>query len=242
MVASLSGAVASHRAAAALHGLDGFREGVREVSVPREQEGRFPAMFCHRWSRTDEGDVCVIEGIRTTSVPRTLVQLGLVTTKDRVEQALDSALRNGAELAAIEDALRRLWRRGPTGAGVLREILEDPGRIGKLPDSWFERRLSSLLQARGLPKPRLQHPVRTGTSVRRLDLAYPDVMLGLEAHSRQFHFGQQQVKADHVRDMELTGLGWQLIYVTWAMTNEPDKLADQVARAYQTRNWQLGGG
>lgn len=242
MVASLSGAVASHRAAAALHGLDGFNDGVREISVPREQEGRFPAMICHRWSRTDEQDLCEVQGIRTTSVARTLVQLGHVVPRDRVEQALDSALRNGLETGTIEAVLRRLWRRGPTGAGVLREILESPGRVGALPDSWFERNLATLLQDRGLPSPTLQHPVTTNTGVRRLDLAYPNVMLGIEAHSRRFHFGQQQADADHVRDMELTALGWQLIYVTWAMTREPDKLASQIQQAYKTRNWQLTGG
>lgn len=242
MVASLSGAVASHRAAAALHGLDGFREGVREISVPREQEGRFSRLICHRWSRTDEQDLCEVQGIRTTSVARTLVQLGHVVSKDRVEQALDSALRNGLEIKTVEAVLRRLWRRGPTGAGVLREILESPQRLGALPDSWFERTLASLLQDRGLPPPALQHPVTTVTGVRRLDLAFPTVMLGIEAHSRRFHFGQQQADADHVRDMELTAVGWQLMYVTWSMTQDPDKLANQISQTYKTRNWQLTGG
>ncbi len=47
-------------------------------------------------------------------------------------------------MRSIEETLERLWRPGPTGAGTLLRILQDPKRAGALPDSWCERLLNEL--------------------------------------------------------------------------------------------------
>ncbi len=236
MVASLAGGAASHRAAAALHGLDGIRPGVLDVSVPREVQGWFPGCRVHHWSYTDEADIVLVDGIRTTSVARTLVQLGRVVSAATVEQALDSALRYGHRLEDIEAVLRRLWRPGPTGAGVLRAVLESSDRSAAVPDSWFESVLFKLLRNHTTLEPVLQHEVATATgTTRRLDLAFPDVKLGVEAHSRAFHFGASKGNRDMDRHLELAAAGWQIIYVTWAMTRSPDELVASIASSYHAR-------
>lgn len=237
MVQTLQGhAVASHRAAAALHGFDGFRPGVVEVCVPRNRESLERDAIVHGWRRTDEEDLVFVEGIRCTSRARTLVQLGAVVGRHRVEQALDSALRDGLSASSIENRLIELWRPGRTGAGVLRGLIEDPRRSGALPDSWFERLVQQVLEAPGLPRPDLQYEVRLESGVRRLDLAYPDVKLGVEAHSRRFHFGPSRIEADNERDLELAAAGWEVVYVTWSMAHEPHVLAGRLQAVYDARS------
>jgi hypothetical protein len=57
------GTVASHRAAALLHGMEGFGSAPVEVTVPR---GRYPAIdgaVVHRAKRIDPCDVTVVDGI-----------------------------------------------------------------------------------------------------------------------------------------------------------------------------------
>ncbi len=231
----LGQAVASHRAAAHLHGLDGFGSSALEVCIPRDDERLERKVRTHSWRRTEPEDLVEIDGIPCTSVARTLVQLGSVVARWRVEKALDSALRSGVSAVWIEDTLERLWRPGKTGAGTLRRIIDDPRRLGALPDSWFERLLQQALDAPGLPPAELQYEVRTGSSVRRLDLAYPEVKLGVEAHSRRFHFGPARTESDNLRDLELAAVGWEVIYVTWSMAHEPAALVRQLTAIYQSR-------
>ncbi len=230
------GAVASHRAAAALHGFDGFRPGTVEVCVPRNLESNDRNAIVHGWRRSDEADVVVIDGIRATSVERTLAQLGAVVERRKVEQALDGALRDGLSPVALEQTLERLWRPGRTGVGTLRRLIDDPRRTGMLPDSWFERLVQHVANAAGLPPVVLQHEVRVASGRRRLDLAYPDVKLGIEAHSRRFHFGPTRTEADNIRDLELAAIGWEVVYVTWGMAHEPVELVRHLQAIYRARS------
>ncbi len=236
MIHSAAGGAASHRAAAALLGLDGCRPGIVEVSLPRHANNHLPDAIVHRWRYTDDADLTEVEGIRCTNVPRTLVQLGRVATPDCVEQALDSALRLGHPLRSIEETLERLWRPGPTGAGTLLRILQDPKRAGALPDSWFERLLTDLLRLSNLPPPQLQHEIATEAGPRRLDLAFPEVRLGIEAHSRRFHFGPGKQAKDDQRDLELAAMGWELVYVTWPMMTDRTQLISLIERVYRARS------
>ena len=235
-VATSAGAIASHRSAAALHRLDGFPPGIVEVTFERNRHREIPGATIHRWSRNNEADITTVEGIRTTSVARTLAQLGAVVDPAQVEQALDDALRRGTSRAWIVETAERLRRTGPTGAAVLQRLLDDPSRSGKLPDSHFERLLQRVLAVPGLPSPVLQHEVhlRSGRT-RRLDLAFPDVRLAIEAHSHQWHASRSDWHADQQRHLELATAGWTVLYITWPMLQRPDETVEAVA----TRYWQL---
>lgn len=49
--------------------------------------------------------------------------------------------------------------------------------------------------------------------VRRIDFGFPNLKLGIEIQSTQFHSSPQQIKNDRVRRAELRKQGWKLIYV-----------------------------
>ena len=197
MIAVLaSDGVASHRAAAALHQLDGFPEGVVEVSVRAGRMPRVPGVVLHRVALLDSQDVTEVDGIPVTNVARTLCDLGAVVSDDRVEQALDDALRREFSQRWIEEALARVDRPGPSGTASLRRVLARPDRAGALPDSGFERLVERLVAAAGLRHPSVSTPCTTtkvcssATSTSRCPLK-----LGMEATSLRWHKGPRPAVA-----------------------------------------------
>lgn len=243
VVASLAGAVISHESAAALHNFDGFadRSGAAiHVCFPRDHKRKLAGYQVHTWSHTDNRDVAVVDGIRCTSIARTLVQLGLRQQREVVEVALDSALRGGASLTWIEETHDRLRRSGPTGHQVLDEILTDPARASVLPESLFESIVERVISNANLPLPVRQFVVEVESGTRRFDLAFPDARLGIEAHSRLVHFGPANEEADNLRDFELAAAGWEVLYITWGMAQQPELFLRLLEQTYQRRKKLLG--
>lgn len=237
-VASLAGATVSHDSAAALHGLDGFAEPVSgriHVCFPRDHKRLLPGYFVHTWSRTRPRDIATVDGIRCTSVARTLVQLGLNHDRAVVEVALDSALRKGASPRWIEETYHRLKRPGPTGHGVLGSILTDPARTGELTESLLETIVEEAISDPALPRPIRQHRIRLSSGVRRFDLAFPDALLAIEGHSRRFHFGSAADERDNLRDIEVAAAGWEVLYITWGLAHEPRLFLRFVKQTYHRR-------
>ena len=231
------GSHASHRAAACLHGLDGFTEPQPiEVTVVR---GRCPVradVIVHRWTGPESNDYTQVESIATSGVATTLARLGAVVPALQVEQALDDALRRGHSLRWIRETAERLHRPGPTGTGVLLRLLRDPARQQAVSDSVFERLTARLLSDAGLPTPVLQHQVRlnNGRTV-RIDIAWPQVRWGIECHSRRYHFGPSRAAADHDRDHLLAAAGWQIAYLTWHQVQDSDYVVELAQRMLALR-------
>ena len=55
-----------------------------------------------------------------------------------------------------------------------------------------------------------------GRFIARADFAIPELKIAIEAHSRRFHFGQDQEHHDSTRETELQAEGWIVRYVTHA--------------------------
>ena len=233
-VATLAGGgtVASHRAAAWLHGIDGFTLSAPvEVTVRR---GRYPAIdavVVHRAKRVEAADIVVVDGLPVTSVARTLCDLGAVVHQDLVEQALDWALRRGFDERWIRDVLDRVDRPGPSGTATLRRVLDDPRRAGRIPQTWFERLVKRVLAAPDLPQLELQHEVRdpqTGTLVAVLDGCFVPLRIGIEAHSAEWHDRPGRVWRDMERDNRLKALGYDIVYVTYGLARRPAQVLETV--------------
>ncbi len=195
----------------------------------------------HRWTDPDPDlDYAVVSGIRCTSIAVTLAQLGAVVPEQSVERALDDVLRRGVSLRWIQETAERLHRPGPSGTSTLMRILSDERRSGRLPESWFERVAQRLLAAREIPTPALQYEVQVASgSAYRLDLAWPELKLGVECHSRRYHFGPLKEAADHRRDLELAGAGWEVLYMTWEHRRHPDEFVPLLSETIATRARQL---
>jgi len=220
--------VVSHRAAARLHGLDGFDERTNatlELSVPADMRFR-PKLDCvvHRAASLDSVDLTTVKGFPCVTRERALAELGSVVRGIKpVRKALTSARRRGLDLARARATAERLHRPGQRGTGVMLRLLDNIPWEGQVPATWFEELLALCFDDPDLPDMRLQHPIRnsSGRVVARVDIAFPSVRLGLEAHSREFHFGADAERLDEDRDIAVALCGWELTYLGWYATKRP---------------------
>jgi hypothetical protein len=232
MAASLwSGGLVSHRAAAALWGLDGSIRGRVEITVPGSPGRPGPGILLHRTKRLHAADMSVVDGIPTTTIGRTLVDLGAVERWGRVQAALDHALRDGrVSLSILHAHLERLGGHGRRGAGVLRHLLDDPELLYLPPASVFERTLMPELARMNVPQPVRQHAVYDDEGfIGSIDFAWPQVMLGLEADSWEHHSKRGDWIHDRRRRNRMTSVGWHILHGTWGDTKDPELLARYIA-------------
>src|SRR5215207_11047660 len=113
LLASRGHGVVSHRAAARLHGLDGFGHpglAVVETSITRSVRLDLPGAVAHHVAPLDDLDRTTVNGFPCTTVGRTLADLGAVVDKQLVRRALTSARRKGVPLPAIRRTAERVHR------------------------------------------------------------------------------------------------------------------------------------
>jgi hypothetical protein len=235
-----SGGIASHRAAAALHALDGFDESALDITVAPTRHRVLAGATVHRaWLESSEQ--VVVDGIPCTNIARTLCDLGAVVDADAVEKALDDVLRRGVSERWIREVLGRAHRPGKSGTGVLRAVLDRPDRSGPVADSMFERLVERLLVVSSLPPPVRQLWVRErgGNRRARLDLAWPEAMLAVEPAGARFHGGPRRQRAGAERREWLAAQGWLVIDVYWGDLGRAEWLAEQIWHAHRRRCREL---
>ena len=145
-------ALVSGRAAAHLHGLDGFPEGPLEFLVPRDARRRRTAGSVTSARSINTLDRVTIDGLRCTSATRTVVELLAVASQQDAGNALDSATRRRLTApVVVERRLVQLGQHGRAGLVAFREL----AALGTV-ESWLERLLLRLVGDARLPTLRLQ--------------------------------------------------------------------------------------
>lgn len=224
-------AAASHRAAAALWGLDGPFGGWVEITMPRARAVELPGIVAHRTSDLDAEHLTVRHAIPVTKPARTLVDLGAVCSRALVDRAIDSAV--ASKLVTLEGLwwmLSEVARRGRSGAGVLRDCLE--WRFG-VPASVLEGLFLRIVRDFDLPEPALQYPVKVDGRWRYLDAAYPDRMLAIELDGAKKRMSPAALQADVERQNELVAEGFTFLRFTWEdLTARAAKVAGGVRRMH----------
>jgi very-short-patch-repair endonuclease/alkylated DNA nucleotide flippase Atl1 len=231
-LAAGDGAVASHRAAAALFGMPGAPRWV-EITVPRTSRVELTGVIAHRTRLLASGDVSTVRRIPVTKAGRTIADLARVYSKARLSPMLDYALAERLVSRADLEA-RATGRRHDD---VLRELLDERPTTARPMGSEFEASLFRALREAGLPLPVPQYRVLMpdGCLV-FLDFAYPDVKLAIEADSYIWHASLADWQRDRARNGELVVLGWSILPITWdlAMRN-PAEMARRVGGALEAR-------
>ena len=204
--------VLSHRAAAALHWLDGSNEAVVELTSVQTACPRPRGAVLHRTLRWDPVDRTVKRKVPVTAVNRTLIDYGAVVPPILVERAVEDAFRRGVTSeGALRRRLAQIGGRGCRGSGVLQKVL-DLRPEGRPARSGFEVMLLDVIREYGLPMPKRSYPVRVdGIIVAEIDLAYPDRLGALEAMGAKWHSTARQRRRDEERREFLRSLGWTII-------------------------------
>ena len=150
-------AVASYVSAAVLHGLPTWNDSLSRVHLSRNRSGggRRRRRYSEIHGATlPERDVVLVDGIRTTSLGRTVVDLACALPMDRAAAAGDAALRLGADPAELTELLDEGGgRRGIAQARRAVAFLD--GRSESAGESVSRVQFHRY----GIPKPDLQHDV-----------------------------------------------------------------------------------
>jgi len=207
-------AAASHRSAAVLHELEGFRPGRPELTVRPHASTRGRLALVHRGV-----DVITtrVDGIRTSSLPQTFVDLAQVVSTERLRPALAAkADVVPTLLGAVRDRYCDLAPRGGRNLGPLRSALESFG-AGDLPSpSELEHHLRFVLRDPSIPEVRWEAPFpgRQGDP-RRVDALIPEWSTIVEGDGRAWHTRVQDFENDRRRDAEAAAAGFLTLRFTW---------------------------
>jgi hypothetical protein len=226
-------AFVSHRSAAALWGFDGCPPGgPLEVTSGRcLRSVRAVDVTAHRYTVLYTDEVGELGPFRLTGPARTLLDLAAVVRLDRLEIAMDSALRLKLVSAdLLQLTLERHARRGRRGVRAFRAALQARGLGYVPPHAGLERKLARLIGDSDLPPPVREHPiVENGRELYRIDFAYPDRLLAIEADSWRHHSDRISWSGDQVRGNVLAVRGWRLLRFTdHDVTHDPARVLESI--------------
>jgi hypothetical protein len=232
------GAVASHFAAAVLHGLPGYREGTPELTIPRGRERRRPHLLVHTSTDLDRCRTVHIDAIPTTDVERTLLDIGRRIGDERLTRSVEAARRaDQTTWAAMIATLAAHARRGRPGIARLRRVIAMNAHREEITDSDLELMVLALLLESGLPEPVLHHRVFDGDRfVAEVDLAYPSARVAIEIDGR-VHLERGVRERDLPRQNDLILSGWIVLRFTWArFRDRPGSIVAEVRAALKARS------
>jgi hypothetical protein len=228
--------LASHRAGLRLWGLRTIDDQL-EIILPDHRRIRPSGVVVHHSVDLRAEDRTVIDAIPVTSVPRTLVDAGLVLPASEVQrlvgQALVAKLVTRDELWSIR---RRVSEHGRTGVIALERALESLPDLDRA-ESGPELELAGILESADLPVPVAQYVVRVAGQTYRLDFAYPDARLAIEYDGFDHHITPEALAHDRRRQNQLLLAGWFVLRFTWKdIRDHPTKVITEVRRALRSHD------
>lgn len=240
-----AGALAGWSAAEMLGGDCAPSGAPAEVIVSVGNRRTQPGLTVHR-ARALPEEICSGVRIPIPGRRRRYVTGRTVRTLSALRTAFDLALREDRIEAVIAlDALARVGGFHPErvldlvgdheSARGVRRLPELIALANPLAESPMETRVRLALHDGGLPEPVLQFPV----GEYRIDLAYPDVLLGIEydgAHHRE----PAQARADLARQQFLTARNWHIIRPSAQQTlHRPPHLATHIRHELAERHMRV---
>jgi hypothetical protein len=230
-----TGAVVSHRSAAALMGLLDRAPMSVDVIAPGQRGRKIDGVRWHDVRAPRPWEVGTFEGVPCTSPARTLVDLagevGTRTLRSCFERA---AARRLLDIAAVEMAIGPGGRRGTRGLRALIDEWRPAATIASTErlKSPLEAKVLPLMAQQGLPAPLCNAPVELVTGRIEVDFLWPEQRVVVEADSRDFHATDVAFERDRWRDRELMRVGFSSLRVT---RRQAEREAEEVADAIRLR-------
>lgn len=204
-------AVLSHASAAALWGIRATQATQIDVTAPRSRSAR-AGIRVHRTRGLAEDDVTTKDGIATTTVERTLLDLAAMLPADALEATIARA-----EAQRLTDAsgLTAVLARGHGHHGtpaLARAISSDP----RLTRSVLERRFVRLVRDAGLPLPETNAWLTLGAGEEwQVDALWRDHAVIVELDGWTTHRTRRAFENDRARGARLTTAGFRLLRITY---------------------------
>jgi predicted transcriptional regulator of viral defense system len=220
-----SKAALSHRSAAALHGIRADNRAKTDVTLAGPSARSRPTIDVHTSLTLEPADITTADGIRCTTMARTLVDLGDVVSRCAVERAVDQAeVLRVFDGKAVHEALARAGPR--RGAGILRAVLrsyEEPTVTRRE----LEERFLALCRTASLPSPAANAWITLDDGIAyKADFLWRTERLIAETDGRDVHTTRKAFEHDRLRDQRLTLAGFTIVRFTWRqVTREPQRIA-----------------
>jgi very-short-patch-repair endonuclease len=229
VLASVPGAVLSHRSAAALWSIRPPAGGAIDVTIPRRS--RSSRQIRRHVIVLPDDEVTVHEGIPVTTAPRTVLDLAAGSSVDEVEVAIRQV-----EFLRFYDrlSLPDLIERYPGRRGTAR-VRVTLARIEALPNgrprSPLEMKFLPFLRRHRLPRPHLNDWIITGERRFQVDCHWAGTGQIVEPDSWQAHGTRAAHREDRARDRVLRVAGYEVTRITWAqLDDEPEAIAEDLRR------------
>lgn len=223
-------AAASHRTAAHLHGLFPRPRRIEVVTVSTGK--RNLPFIAHQCLDLVANEIMTVDGIATTDVPRTIIDIGVPAGIQVAQRVLDDALRR--EMTTLLEVARRIHRygrKGRRGIGPARQLVVERLRWSDVTDSVLEDGFLRLAARSGLPRPTPQRRMvmRKGRRVVRVDFDFGGDLV-VELDSQKYHTDPFRFQDDRRRQNALIQEGMTVLRFTWwDVMAAPDYVAGTIA-------------
>ncbi len=217
-----SWAVASHRSAAVIHGLVGFRAGRPEITIPPGAHARGKLSIAHRGVDVRHTRV---DGIPCADLVQVFVDLSQVASEARVRTALARRIDDSASLLGlVRDRYVDLAPRGGRDLRPLRRVLDAFGAGEGCDESVLEAAMRQLFTGPGLPPIRWQAPFPgRETGSQRVDGAIEAWKVILEGDGRAWHTRVDDFDRDRRRDQAAAVAGYLTLRFSYQqIVHEPE--------------------
>jgi very-short-patch-repair endonuclease len=205
------GAVLSHRSAAALWELLTY-EGKVEIAARAYRRKRDGLVTRRAAIQPDERTL--YRAVPTTTVARTLLDVGAVASAEKVRKAVEQAEVLGLfDLGEVQLLVDRYPRRPGTAAlrEAVRVIADSAGRTRQE----LEERFRSLVLSANLPAPVYNATLELGALTIEADAYWRDHGLVVELDSRAYHGTSAAFDRDRMRDQHALAAGLRVMRITW---------------------------
>ncbi|MEA2156826.1 MAG: hypothetical protein QOE11_2966 [Solirubrobacteraceae bacterium] len=209
------GAALSHRSAACHLGLRDDNRRTIDVTSPKRTGRMLDGITAHRGGTLTSGDIAAVDGIPTTTLARTLLDLAEVVPRRQVERAIDRAeILRVLDAKAIGDVLERA--NGRRGATILQGVLEEIQLGSTITRNDLEEAFLQICRDAGRPPDAanawIPYPGGGGAEA---DFLWRAQRLIVEVDGRDVHTTRRAFEHDRRRDQRLMTLGWRVVRFTW---------------------------
>jgi hypothetical protein len=232
-------AVISHMSAAVLHQLPIWNNQLGKVHLTRDQSGGGKVRrYVHlHVAPLADIDVCEMDGLRVTTLARTVLDLLRTLNMERSVPIGDAALRLGLTLEELAEVAGRCI--GWPGTPQARRAMSF---LDARSESAGESYSRVILDRTGIPTPIPQYEVwRHGALVGRADFCWEEFRTlgefdGKQKYGRLLKPGQTAADAvfeEKRREDSLRDLGWQIVRWIWEDLYHPEELRHRLERAFE---------
>lgn len=230
-------AVVAGRAAAYIHGFDGFKAPKPVIMIARDQNAVSPLARVIRSGRFDSVRCVRRRGFTVTDEAETVMSVSRDLSPRQLESTVDWILAR--KTSTVDELARVVFQSdGVPGVAKLRPIVEY-----RIPDAYqpptteLERLLFAVLDDPNLPEYIRQMPMRYQRLNATVDAFIPAWGLIVEGDGRRWHTRRADYDRDRLRDNEATAHGYAVLRFTYEMLrNNPSECLDTLLRTGTARH------